>query len=1217
MANDADPVEIKIDFKQDVDKGSKKAISWLDKLRNVFKKTKDDSEGLNASMDKAPSLLSKMGTAGSVFIGGALAGAVLKATQFFAQLLSKATDFILKGRDIALQAEGVENAFKRLDNPNLLRNLREATGGTVKDFDLMKAAVKADNFNIPVEKLGVLLKFAKQQAQATGESVDYLVDSMVTGLGRKSVMIMDNLQIDISELQSRTKATGDFMASAIDMIDEKLQAQGDLAVTKLEEETAATVQLENAQIRLGKRFEWLGNLKNKAFIWMADAIDKVAGSTESATEKFDNHINKIADLEVNMVPLVARYEELKTKGELNKEEQAELNRVMNSISGTIPGVISEFDQYGNVLSINTGLVYDYIDAEKARLQFVHGEAIDKLKKQREKLQAEYNKQQNIAKHGAVVMSGGGMFGGSSGSIDNRAETLQKAADKAQKIGVKLQGVDAELARLEGTALEEQQKKQTELLQKRAEFNAMNEKELKAWINDEKNAASSYIDIAKRIYAKKVGTDATPDPDPDDKSGDKAKKEAEEAARRAEKVNQLIQRVRDKNAQDEITVMEEHAEKKRRQIQLDYEREIEEIKRQEKEVKEAQGGELKDDQATLFDERKSSAAKVRDKSLADVAKVEADAEKKRQAAEVAARHKYLAEYGTYQEQRLAIVEMYAEKISEAENEWTKKTLTEERDQALGKLEQSMMEQTDLWIRLFADAEEHTAGFISETIRQVEELLAYLEGKEGATVPIGFTKEQLDALKKDPKEVQAVMDALIKQRDALAKKNPFGAIISGFKDLRKAGKDTEKQMAAVNKVMGGMEGVSSILGQVGSAMEGLGGKAGDTMGKVSEVMGSTMSMAQTGASVGGPWGAAAGAAIGLGTSLIKVFGGAKELSQETIEQYNNYMATIDELIGKQKELIASTAGSSAVAAAEEAKRLVEVQVKAARKMGEDYFNSGAGWFSKSHGVKMTKKIKAYANELSKIGVDVSKWGKRGTELFSLPIEQLEKIKKELPGLWASLDDSTRQYLDTIIDTKQAMGDIDEQQKESLAGFGFDELKNSLDELARKADLTFEDIGDSFEEKLSASVLNFVKNEAMQKELRAWYDKFSEYMGDGQLTTGEREELQREYTDLVTSMNNKYKELMEMAGIELDKESKIEGTKGTQVGASQDSVDALSGGIYAVRQQLGAIVNKLIAQDDFRQSLLDRLDKIMEHTEYLLLLEDVKKSLDVMVNEGVKMQ
>lgn len=98
------------------------------------------------------------------------------------------------------ELEGVKTAFERLNDPNLLSNLQKATKGTVSDLELMKNAVKANNFKIPMEQLGTLLEFARRRAKDTGESVDYLVNSIVTGIGRKSPLILDNLGISTSAL---------------------------------------------------------------------------------------------------------------------------------------------------------------------------------------------------------------------------------------------------------------------------------------------------------------------------------------------------------------------------------------------------------------------------------------------------------------------------------------------------------------------------------------------------------------------------------------------------------------------------------------------------------------------------------------------------------------------------------------------------------------------------------------------------------------------------------------------------------------------------------------------------------------------------------------------------------------------------------------------------------------------------------------------------------
>ena len=80
---------------------------------------------------------------------------------------------------LAARIEGVEKAFKGLDGV-ALSGLRAATKGTVTDMRLMQSAVQARNFKIPLEQLGGFFEFATQRASETGESVDHLVNSIIT-----------------------------------------------------------------------------------------------------------------------------------------------------------------------------------------------------------------------------------------------------------------------------------------------------------------------------------------------------------------------------------------------------------------------------------------------------------------------------------------------------------------------------------------------------------------------------------------------------------------------------------------------------------------------------------------------------------------------------------------------------------------------------------------------------------------------------------------------------------------------------------------------------------------------------------------------------------------------------------------------------------------------------------------------------------------------------
>jgi hypothetical protein len=161
--------------------------------------------------------------------------------------------FVSESVQLAAQAEGVKAAFDRLNDPALLDDLRSATKGTVSDFELMKAAVKANNFNIPLSQLGNLLGFAQQRAGETGESIDYMVESIVTGIARKSLPILDNLGFSAVEVREEFDKTGD-MAEAVGNIISRQMVDGANATLTLSEQIAAQqATITNLKTEIGEQ----------------------------------------------------------------------------------------------------------------------------------------------------------------------------------------------------------------------------------------------------------------------------------------------------------------------------------------------------------------------------------------------------------------------------------------------------------------------------------------------------------------------------------------------------------------------------------------------------------------------------------------------------------------------------------------------------------------------------------------------------------------------------------------------------------------------------------------------------------------------------------------------------------------------------------------------------------------------------------------------------
>jgi len=177
------------------------------KLSDLYIKLGLRKDGFDKGLDDAKKKTNVFGNAVKK-IGGLLAGAfaVDRLIAFGRELV-----------EIGGVAQGVEDAFARIGDAQTLRGLQQATRGTVSELELMKRAVSANNLGLPIQNLASLFEFATKRAQDTGESVDYLVNSIVTGIGRKSPLILDNLGISAIQLREKLNGVGMESASVADV----------------------------------------------------------------------------------------------------------------------------------------------------------------------------------------------------------------------------------------------------------------------------------------------------------------------------------------------------------------------------------------------------------------------------------------------------------------------------------------------------------------------------------------------------------------------------------------------------------------------------------------------------------------------------------------------------------------------------------------------------------------------------------------------------------------------------------------------------------------------------------------------------------------------------------------------------------------------------------------------------------------------------------------
>jgi hypothetical protein len=215
---------------------------------------------------------------------------------------------------LAGEAEGVERAFDRIGGAKVFDSLKTATRGTVSNLELMRKAVMAQNLGVPVEKLAKLLEFAAARAADTGASVDYLSESIVTGIGRKSSMILDNLGISAVELKENLNGVGlgtasvGQVAEAVEKIaDKALKNMGNSATTAGQKIQSLGASWDNVKLSIGRV---ITTAKEYAIV-----SDLVFG-LDMAFNKADNSQKKLEEGAKRI------FESFKKNGKISKEDAA-------------------------------------------------------------------------------------------------------------------------------------------------------------------------------------------------------------------------------------------------------------------------------------------------------------------------------------------------------------------------------------------------------------------------------------------------------------------------------------------------------------------------------------------------------------------------------------------------------------------------------------------------------------------------------------------------------------------------------------------------------------------------------------------------------------------------------------------------------------------------------------------------------------------------------
>lgn len=317
---------------------------------------------------------------------GGLYGAV--QTVIGAAVVRQVANFTIEMARLAGNTEGVKRAFERAfpNSFTILQNLRSATRGAVTDFELMQRTLQATNLGLSVEQLPELFEFAAVRAQQTGESVDYLVDSIVRGIGRKSPLILDNLGISAVRLKEKfngaalasqsvadvTRAVGEIAKEEMD----KMGGSVDNARTTVDRMMVAWTQLKT---NLAGRIDSSGiiNFFTEAFNGMSrllkgqKEIQEETTKQRAATEFASLRENQLAEERLNNGKL-----QKQSQQELVNATQAEIRERMKLIeAGKVELLIlkqkfdaASFTKNGTTAEINANIkIREQISAQGANL----------------------------------------------------------------------------------------------------------------------------------------------------------------------------------------------------------------------------------------------------------------------------------------------------------------------------------------------------------------------------------------------------------------------------------------------------------------------------------------------------------------------------------------------------------------------------------------------------------------------------------------------------------------------------------------------------------------------------------------------------------------------------------------------------------------------------------------------------------------------------------
>ena len=664
----------------------------------------------------------------------------------------------------------------------------------------------------------------------------------------------------------------------------------------------------------------------------------------------------------------------------------------------------------------------------------------------------------------------------------------------------------------------------------------------------------------------------------------------------------------------IKIMQDGAEKRLAIIQLEYDKQEEEIRRRsedqlaafietQKAEAEAQGkwkkGKDFDTNTEAINAEKARLAENEKVLLAD------NAEYQRMQQEQVY-NDLLEKYQTYTDQRKAIEEKYNADIAAlqaklgADAPQVKKA-QDEKARELKKLDILYKKEGTAIAKLFDNLRKKTVKEIRQTITEAEseidELAKVLNMDDNANVEfITNLKQQLE-----------------QARDTADKSDTvFGKLGTNIKNLFKAKPNTAEWQEAFNGMLSSAQSITGQFGQLGDEFERLGQSTGNAslreFGKgikeMGEIVNKAMSFAQIGGQIGQGWGAAIGGVIGAVYGFVQKIESDKERARQkermwkqeqyqnekrinelqdkrTLEGKNHSNSLTTNQIGKQLDIIKNYN--------DKVKKLRNDLIDVQNTQVFDRYEYKWGWYDGPWGIKVwgrykdevTKafkdKVKPFVDNLGNIDYDFlesiseadSNRMSYGRDNIDYTSEQIKKAK--------DLYNQMKEFKKTISEyTSQTFGDL---------GGGF---VNSIISAVEKGGNAFENFGQT----VARVMKNIIKQTLVTEQIKEIFSKFQKEMDNiyaSSLGLSNEQVYEKVKNKTIDFVNNVLKpeiqkgeqkakamfDALEQSGIKMydDKQGRNAVEKGF-ARMSQDSADELNGQ-FRLLTQIGAETKNAMLQ------------------------------------------